>query len=130
MAPTTLGELSKPRKERASLLRDSNLLVVTEAISLHSLFYSAASLEAIGDLCVQHQNNPGLLQAALVASGREQYPQLLRVVASAEIEHSEPLQDFTSQCMKMIGRKCRKGIVSDAPFYAVGAVLQRKLPES
>jgi hypothetical protein len=130
MAPTTLGELSEPRKETARLLRDKNLLVVIEAISLHSLFYSPASLEVIGDVCVQHQNSPGLLQAALVASAREQYPQFLRVVASAEIEHSKPLQDFTSQCMKMIGRKCRKGVASEAPFYAVSGVLQRRLPES
>ena len=130
MAPTTLGELSEPRKETARLLRDKNLLVVIEAISLHSLFYSPASLEVIGDVCVQHQNSTGLLQAALVASAREQYPQFLRVVASAEIEHSKPLQDFTSQCMKMIGRKCRKGVASEAPFYAVSGVLQRRLPES
>jgi putative membrane-bound dehydrogenase-like protein len=130
MAPTTLGELSEPRKETARLIRDKNLLVVIEAISLHSLFYSPASLEVIGDVCVQHQNSPGLLQAALVASAREQYPQFLRVVASAEIEHSKPLQDFTSQCMKMIGRKCRKGVASEAPFYAVSGVLQRRLPES
>jgi putative heme-binding domain-containing protein len=130
MAPTTMSEVSELRTETAALLSDQSLIVMTEAVCLNALFDSPASFEIIGDLCVQHKDNPHLLQAALIASGRHQYPQMLKVVASPEIEHSKPLQEFASQCMKMIGRRCRKGTSSDDPWYAVTGIVQRKLSGS
>ncbi|MEZ5386043.1 MAG: c-type cytochrome [Prosthecobacter sp.] len=125
MAPTTLNELFELRSETAALLRDQNPVPAIEAIRLHGLFSSPASLGLIGDLCVIHKDNPQLLQAALLANGDFPTPQLLKAVFSPEFGSSEPLQNFASECMKMIGRRCRDVPVNDAPFHAANALLRR-----
>jgi putative membrane-bound dehydrogenase-like protein len=125
MAPTTLHELYELRSETASLLQDRNPVLSIEAILLHGFFRSPASLELIGDLCVIHKNNPQVLHAALLANGDFPTPQFLKAVFSPEFGKSEPLQNFASECMKMIGRRCRDFPDSDAPFHAAHALLRR-----
>jgi putative heme-binding domain-containing protein len=125
MAPTTLNELFDLRPETAALLRDRNPVPAIEAIRLHGLFSSPASLGLIGDLCVIHKNNPQVLQAALLANGNFPTPQFLKAVFSPEFSKSETLQNFASECVKMIGRRCRDFPDNNAPFYAANALLQR-----
>jgi putative membrane-bound dehydrogenase-like protein len=125
MAPTTLHELYELRSETASLLQDRNPVLSIEVILLHGFFRSPKSLELIGDLCVIHKDNPQVLHAALLANGDFPTPQFLKAVFSPEFGKSEPLQNFASECMKMIGRRCRDFPDNDAPFHAARALLRR-----
>jgi len=125
MAVTTLEESFVLRNEASQLLNDRSPVVTVEAILLHSLLHSPASLEVIGDLCVHHKDNSQVLQAALIANGSFPGPQMAKVMVSPDFEHSVALQNFASECMKLIGRRCKDVPVNDVPFYAVDLLVQR-----
>ncbi|MBK8094752.1 MAG: c-type cytochrome [Verrucomicrobiaceae bacterium] len=130
-----LGEISSEhifelRPEAAQLLSDTDLTVAIEAIHLHAFVSSPASLDVIGDLCVKHQYEPHLLRAALLANGSFPGPQMAKAVLSQNFDTSLPLQDFASECMKMLGRRCKDVPVNDAPFYAAQALQSRKSIDS
>ena len=125
MSATTLDEIFNLRSETNALLNDTDPLVAIEAIRLHAFVHSPASLDVIGDLCVIHKDNPQVLQAALLANGEYPYPQFLKVVFSPEFGSSAPLQNFASECIKMIGRRSKDVLHQTAPFHAVQALVRR-----
>ncbi|MEQ1750578.1 MAG: PVC-type heme-binding CxxCH protein, partial [Prosthecobacter sp.] len=129
LAPRETSELYSLRTDADKFLRDPDLAVKIEALLAHSLVFSPAALPRFGELCIEHDQQPQVLQAALLACAESSFPMFQTVLKSPRLEQSEALQTFLCDQAAMIGRAFKKGD-PDAPYHVMHHLVLRGTPDA
>lgn len=129
LAPRETAELYSLRTDADKLLRDPDLAVKIETLLAHSLVFSPAALPRFGELCIEHDQQPQVLQAALLACAESSFPMFQTVLKSPRLDQSEALQTFLSDQAAMIGRAFKKGD-PDAPYHVMHHLVLRGAPDA
>ncbi len=129
LAPREVAELYSLRTDADKLLRDPDLAVKIETLLAHSLIFSPAALPRFGELCIEHDQQPQVLQAALLACTESSFPMFQTVLKSPRLDQSEVLQTFLCDQAAMIGRAFKKGD-PDAPYHVMHHLVLRGAPDA
>ena len=129
LAPREVAELYSLRTDADKLLRDPDLAVRIETLLAHSLIFSPAALPRFGELCIEHDQQPQVLQAALLACAESSFPMFQTVLKSPRLDQSEVLQTFLCNQAAMIGRAYKKGD-PDAPYHVMHHLVLRGAPDA
>jgi putative membrane-bound dehydrogenase-like protein len=129
LAPRSQDELYNARADVKRLLNDPDLSVRIEAIQNHTLIFSPSALPEFGKLCLEHDDQPQLLQAVLLAAAENSFPVFQEVLRSPKVAESPALQSFLAECAGMIGRAFRRGD-PDAPYHVLKHLTLRGGPDA
>lgn len=124
LAPREVSELYTLRPDVGRWLDDPDASVRIEAILRHSTVWSPAAFPRFGQMCVADDNQPQVLQAALLASAESSFTMFQEVLQSPKVRQSPTLQDFLCENAAMIGRAFRNGD-PDAPYHVMKHLVLR-----
>lgn len=129
LAPRNVSEIYQLRQDAAKLLRDPAEVVRLEAVMAHAQIFNPAALPLFGELCIQHEAQPQMLQFALLGSAESSFPMFATVMKSPKLAASTTLQNFLVEQAAMIGRAFLKGD-PDAPYHVMNHLMLRGQPDA